>query len=139
MSPGALSDAAIVRLEIAAVLEMNPTKSDGAILDAMYWDPSARVTVNLAGRVLKLLSVPWMFAPTDITPGANVNVAATGLFVEKYPDWQKRPPVAAADQLMPPVLPVSGEAYQPLYALKVSVATVEPEATTSCCHNEKLE
>ena len=110
MSPGAVSDAAMVRLEIAAPLEMNPTKSVGPVVDAMYEDPSARVTVILAGIELKLLSVPKMFAPTDITPGANVNVAATGLFVEKSPDWQKRPPVAAADQLMPPVLPVSGEA-----------------------------
>jgi hypothetical protein len=35
MSPGAVSDAAMVRLEIAAVLEMNPTKSDGPVVDAM--------------------------------------------------------------------------------------------------------
>ena len=113
MSPGTVSAAAMVRLEIAAVLEMNPTKSDGPVLDAMYWDPSARVTVILAATILKLRSVPKMFAPTDITPGVNVNVAGTGLFVEKYPFTatllQKRPPVAVADQLMPPTLPVSGE------------------------------
>ena len=103
-----MATAFMVKLEIAAPSEMNPTKSAGPFERAMYEEPSARVTVILAETILKLESVPKMFAPTDITPGAKVNVAATGLFVEKYPESQKRPPVAVADQLMPPTLPVSG-------------------------------
>jgi hypothetical protein len=35
MSPGAVSDAAMVRLKIGAPLEMNPTKSVGPLVDAM--------------------------------------------------------------------------------------------------------
>ena len=104
-----MATAFMLKLEIAAPLEMNPTKSAGPFESAMYEEPSARVIVILAWTILKLVSVPKMFAPTDITPGAKVNVAATeAVFVEKYPELQKRPPVAVADQLMPPTLPVSG-------------------------------
>ena len=81
----AVATAFMVKLEIAAPSEMNPTNSVGPFERATYEEPSARVTVILAWTMLKLESVPKMFAPTDITPGAKVNVAATGLFVENHP------------------------------------------------------
>ena len=96
-------------LEIATPSEMKPT-NDAALPAFPIWEePSANVTLILLLMALKPESVPKIFPPTAMTPGAKVNVTSVfALKALKLPDYTNKPPLAVADQLIPPAFPVSG-------------------------------
>jgi Ca-activated chloride channel family protein len=111
--PPASGCAETVMAVMDAPVDTKPAKAVAESMKAMYDVPSCSESCTMLGTTLKLMSVPNTLPDTPFTVRPEkLMVSGAGLLVESawlpFTAPTYRPPLEAADQLNPPVEPVSG-------------------------------